>query len=241
MLFHKLNGIENTLIFKNWLEHQERINNKPTEFAEGRLSNTSVDQVRIFTRGNGCVICGGYSNHHATTTLSSERTTQITLSLCDEHILEVKEYETILSFLGSLFYLNIDLPGLKKFDRLPNELIPSISEVISEQINAKLIEKVEEKNGWKLKFQMEDGWYWILRLRSLYDYAYMLFDQDKKQRHRIDSADHHPEVPYGPAHQHYNSTNKKKHRIEPSFTYGIPFFDFPLLIQTREKYETREV
>lgn len=231
-----LDSIEYSAIFNHWKDHKVKINSIPTEFAEGRLSNTTVDKAIIVTKGNGCAVCGKHSNHRATTTLSKYSTVMLNISLCEEHREEASEHPCILTFFGSLFFLNLEIPDLIKLDHIPDELINPISDIIASNLNAQFEAPEKRNRGWHVRFKMQDDWVWLLRLNTLTDYAYMLFNPSNKQVHRIDSADDHPDVPFGPDHQHFNPKTKRE-SIQPSFSYGIPIFDFPLLQKSKRHYE----
>jgi hypothetical protein len=227
-----LDRVEYSEIFKNWKAHQLKVNSVATEFAEGRLSNTTVDQAILVTKGNGCAVCGASAGHHATTTLSEYSTVMLSISLCGTHRLEASEHPCILTFFGTLFFLNLDIPDLIKLDHLPDDLVVPLADIIASNLNAQFDTPEKRMRGWHIRFKMQDGWSWLLRLNTLTDYAYMLFNSTGKQVHRIDSADDHPDVPFGPDHQHFNPKTKRE-SIEPSFSYGIPLLDFPLLEKSR--------
>ncbi|MCV3278395.1 hypothetical protein [Aeromonas hydrophila] len=227
-----LNTVEYREIFKNWKTHQLKVNSVPTEFSEGRLSNTVVSKTILVTKGNGCAVCGASAGHHATTTLSEYSTVMLSMSLCEVHQLEASEHPYILKFFGTLFLLNIDIPDLIKLDHIPDNLIVPLTEIISSKLNAQIDPPEKRERGWHIRFKMQDGWSWLLRLNTLTDYAYMLFNPANRQVHRIDSADDHPNVQFGPDHQHFNPKTKRE-SIEPSFSYGIPLLDFPLLEKSK--------
>ncbi|MFQ1609782.1 hypothetical protein [Aeromonas veronii] len=227
-----LNAVEYREIFKNWKAHQLKVNSVPTEFAEGRLSNTVVDKAILVTKGNGCAVCGASAGHHATTTLSEYSTVMLSMSLCEVHQLEASEHPYILKFFGTLFFLNIDIPDLIKLDHIPDNLVVPLADIIASNLNAQIEPPEKRERGWHIRFKMQDGWSWLLRLNTLTDYAYMLFNPANKQVHRIDSADDHPNIPFGPDHQHFNPKTKRE-SIEPSFSYGIPLLDFPLLEKSK--------
>jgi hypothetical protein len=235
-LINILSGIENQAIYENWKQHQLNINSVPKEFAEGRLTNTTVDKAMLVTKGNGCAVCGDKATHRATTTLSEFSTVMLSISLCKDHEAEAIKHPCILTFFGTLFFLNISIPDLVKLDHIPVELLTAIVKLIASNLNAEYSELEKRKGGWHVKFVMDDQFYWVLRLNTLMDYAYMLFSPEKKQLHRIDSANHHQTIPFGPDHQHFNS-NTKKESITPSFSYGIPLFDLPLLEKSKLYYK----
>jgi hypothetical protein len=100
-----LDRVEYSEIFKNWKAHQLKVNSVATEFAEGRLSNTTVDQAILVTKGNGCAVCGASAGHHATTTLSEYSTVMLSISLCGTHRLEASEHPCILTFFWHSIFL----------------------------------------------------------------------------------------------------------------------------------------
>lgn len=220
---------EAKFIFNAWKTYQLKVNEIPTKLADGRLDNTSVKQVMIVSKGNGCAVCGDYATHRAATTIGNDHSAvMVNISLCKQHEYDANEHQCVLAFFGTLFFLKLEIPELIKLDHIPDELIEPIFSIIGSHLNATYTAPKKGNNGWESRFVMDDGWYWLLRLNNLKSYAYMLFNDSQKQLHRIDSAPDHPDVSFGPDHQHIQPT-KKKHKIEPSFTYGIPLFDFPLL------------
>ncbi|UDL05988.1 hypothetical protein J2887_04270 [Marinobacter sp. CA1] len=232
-LLDVLSSIEYVSIFKHWKDHRLEVNSVPTEFAEGRLSNTTVDKAMLVTKGSGCAVCGKSAGSRATTTLSELSTVMLSISLCDIHQIEAREHPCVLKFFGTLFFLDLDIPDLIKLDHIPDGLIVPMANVIASNLEAEFDEPQKRKRGWNIRFSMQDGWSWLLRLNTLTDYAYMLFNPSNKQVHRIDSADDHPDVAFGPDHQHFNPKTKRE-SIEPSFSYGIPLFDFPLLENSKQ-------
>lgn len=230
-----INTIESSTVFSHWKKHKLEVNALSTKFAQGRLDNTAVDRVWIVSKGDGCAICGAKATHQARTTLSEIGTLLLTINLCEKDSIEAQKHPCVLVFFGTLFTLQLDVGDLIKLDYIPEELIGPICELISSHINAEFSKPTKRDNGWHIRFEMKDKWVWVLRLNKLTDYAYILLAPDGKEMHKIDSADHHKEVPFGPDHQHFYSKRKKK-RIEPSFSYGIPMLDFPLLIKSREFY-----
>lgn len=236
VLLSILDSVENTVLFDNWKNHQLSVYKTPTEFAEGRLANTTVGKVMLVAKGNGCAVCGDFADHHATTSIGGESTVMLSISLCETHRNDSMKHPCVLTFFGTLFYLKLEIPNIVKSDRIPDELVRSICEVIASKLSADYECPEKREGGWHVRFVMNDGWSWLLRLNTLTDYAYMLFDSSKKQRHRIDSAADHPDVPFGPDHQHFNPKTKRE-KIESSFSYGMPIFDFPLLKSSRAKHE----
>ncbi|MDG6882552.1 Uncharacterised protein [Phocoenobacter uteri] len=237
-LFSILDSIEYVAIFNNWKSHNLKINRPLTELASGRISNTTVDRVNVVSKRNGCAVCGNSAGYYMATTLNAHdiaNTVMLSILLCKTHYQEARESPCILQFFASLFYLNLDIPALMKLDYIPDNLIVPLAEIIASNLNATFSKPEKKKRGWHIWFKMEDDWEWLLRLNKLTDYAYILFDPSRKQAHRIDSANDHPDVPFGPDHQHFNPKTKGE-SIEPSFSYGIPILDFPLLKKIKNYY-----
>ncbi|EGR0680144.1 hypothetical protein EX465_18715 [Vibrio cholerae] len=236
-LFSLLDSQEKNYVFRAWKEHQLQVLEQPSKLAEGRLENTNVEQVIIASKGNGCAVCGNTATHRAATTMGDSSSVMIEILLCKTHEYDANKNACVLSFFGTLFFLNIDIPDLIMLDHVPDELIEPIFSIISLNLDASFTPPKKGNNGWESRFVMKDGWFWLLRLNNLKSYAYMLFNKSGEQVHRIDSAPDHPDVPFGPAHQHI-FPNKNNHKVEPSFTYGIPIFDFPLLHKTKKMHQT---
>lgn len=222
--------------YEEWVAHQTQALALPTQLAEGRIANTTVERSIVISRGEGCAFCGQSAQGYVGTTICDGRLF-IQLPACPQHVVESKEAPTVLSLIAELLYAQIDLPVLWKLDHIPNEYIPSIVSFLATRLGERATEPEERKNGWHATIIRASGWSWILRLRALNDYAYMLMDPKGNQRHRIDSADDHPEVPFGPSHQHL-APGSKKDQVAPSFTYGIPIFDVVSMNRIAEQYES---
>jgi hypothetical protein len=235
-LFSLIDSQETSFVFNAWKSHQLKVLDIPTQLAEGRLANTSVEKVIVASKGNGCAICGEKATHRAATTMGDESVVMIEISLCEAHGYDANEHPCVLAFFGTLFFLNLEIPDLLMLDHIPDDLIEPIFSIISSNLDATFTPPKKGNNGWETRFVMKDGWCWLFRLKNLKSYAYMLFNDANKQVHRIDSAPDHPDVPFGPDHQHINPI-KKNHQIEPSFTYGIPLFDFPLLRKSKNMHQ----
>jgi len=221
--------------YLNWVAHQNKVYAEPTVLAEGRLANTAVEKAMIFSRGDGCVFCGLPAPAYAGTTICDGKLF-LQLPVCKTHLEYAQGAPTILSVLAELLYAEIDLPLLQKYDHIPDEFISPIINFLAGKMAATASQPEKRKNGWYSVLTRPSGWSWSVRLRALNDYAYMLLDSQKKERHRIDSAPDHPDVPYGPSHQH-SRPNSKKDQVSPSFTYGVPLFDVKLLNEIVSRYE----
>ncbi|SEE20890.1 hypothetical protein [Pseudomonas kilonensis] len=224
-------------IFDNWYKHKQQITDLPVEFISGRLSNTSVEKAFLFTKGDGCVVCGGKASCYAATTIGAySGAIMIQLPVCPEHLAAAKSHPSAFSFLASLFNLSWDWPSVERLEALPDELIPVIHSLAAEELGGKVVSAEKRKKGWHLRVALPSGWHWLLRIKSLADYAYMLFEPGKKDHcYRADSAPHHPEVPFFPMHEH-SRPDKSKDKVTPSFLYGHPLLDIKRLKSAGHHY-----
>jgi len=237
-LLHSLRSSDRPDAYTTWVSHQQKVQALPTELAEGRLANTTVEKAMIYSRGDGCVFCGKDAPSYAGTTICDGKLF-LQLPVCKTHLEHTKTAPTILSLLAELLHAAIDLPLLQKFDHIPDEYIAPVIEFLAQKLMAEASPSEKRRNGWHSVLTRQSGWSWVVRLKALDDYAYMLLDPNNKERHRIDSAPDHPDVPFGPSHQH-SRPNSKKDNVSPSFTYGVPLFDVVLLNNIASKYEQGE-
>ncbi|NTX31232.1 hypothetical protein HT746_29615 [Burkholderia pyrrocinia] len=222
---------ENTIrIFRDWRDEQARRYAAATQMAEGRISNTSVERAVIIGSGKGCLVCGAPATRYAHSTVGSGSAVMFMLQLCAQHLEEVQTHPSVLSFMNAVFSMGLDLSNLIKTNSIPKELIDSLAEYMRANLGATSVVRDDRDNGTHLAFTYPSGWQWKLRLRTFTDYAYVLTDPSEVHKAKVDSAAHHPDVPFGPDHWHVNATKKvKRDTILPSFTYGLPLFDFTLL------------
>jgi hypothetical protein len=213
-----------------------------TTLAEGRFKNTVVGQSLIFfASGHGCIVCGAPATAHASTTLglAGADATFIQLPLCGDHLEAARAEPSVLAFLAKIFAMSFDLPGLIRSDSIPDEIIPVIHQIVASELGGTVGSVENRDNGWNLEIQLAAGWHWIIRVKSLVDYAYMLFNpSEKKAVHRADSAPHHPELPFFPHHEH-SKPDRKSDIHSPSFLYGIPLFDLKRLRDISDQYGAR--
>lgn len=223
--------------FRNWRDEQSRIYAAATKMAEGRISNTSVQRAVILGSGKGCIVCGAPATRYAHSTVGSDTAVMFMLQLCAPHLEEVQSHPSVLAFMNTVFSMGMDLSSLIRSNSIPKELIDPLAEYMRANLGATSVERDDRDNGIHLSFTYPSTWRWTLRLQSFTDYAYVLMDPSENHRAKIDSASHHPDVPFGPDHWHVNATKKvKRDTILPSFTYGLPLFDFGLLDRiAREK------
>ena len=230
-LYEILDSPDARLVFSSWCAHKDEVNNLPTVFVKGRLQNTNVGKALIFTKGDGCAVCGQRATCRAATTFGHFRSaTHVYLAVCAVHIEDAKSFPSIFGFLASLFILSIDWKNLQKTPSIPDELISFIHAAVAADLQGEVASAEKRKNGWHLTIRLPTGWRWVLRLRSFTDYAYLLFDPNQKDEiYKADSAPHHPEVPFFPMHQHSRPGSKKEDELTPSFLYGHPLLDLKRL------------
>ncbi|MFJ2994940.1 hypothetical protein [Pandoraea sp. NPDC087047] len=216
--------------FRQWRDEQTRRYAAHTKMAEGRISNTSVEKTYIIGSGEGCLVCGKPATRYAHSTVGSNAAVMFMLQLCAQHQEEVQAHPSVLAFMNIVFSMGLDLSNLVKATSIPKELIDPLAEYLRASLGATTVARDDRENGVHLTFAYPSGWQWKLRLQSFTDYAYVLMDPSGEHRAKVDSAAHHPDVPFGPDHWHVNATKKvKRDTILPSFTYGLPLFDFTLL------------
>lgn len=229
-LYAMLDTLGAKVVFNAWVDHKTRVTDLPTELVTGRLGNTSVEKAMIFSKGEGCVVCGAVAKCYAATTLgTSDAAVMIQMPVCAEHLEAAKAHPTIFSFLGSLFQLSLDWPELVKHDAIPDGLIPTVHALVATELGGQIGSAEKRRRGWHLWLLLPSGWRWLLRLNSLNDYAYMLFEPGRRpERYRADSAPDHADVPFFPMHQHSHPDNDADN-VTPSFLYGHPLFDLKRL------------
>ncbi|MGY1449740.1 toxin-antitoxin system TumE family protein [Pseudomonas chlororaphis] len=236
-LYEILDTPTNRHIFDSWYKDKQQVMDLPVELVSGRLKNTGVEKAFIFAKGNGCVVCGEKASCFAATTVGRDLVAvMIQLPVCSEHLADAKSHPSAFSFLASLFNLSWDWPAVQRLEAIPDELIPVIHSLAAEELGGEVTPATKRENGWQLRVSLPSGWYWLLRINSLSDYAYMLFEPgQKKHCYRADSAPHHPEIPFFPMHEH-SRPDKAKDEVSPSFLYGHPLLDIKRLKSAGHHY-----
>lgn len=227
-----LNAPSSRMLFKAWITHLEQVTSIPTIFLDGRLQNTSVEKGVVFSKGDGCVVCGNMAQCYAATTIgSSDAALILHHPVCKEHLETARKHPTILAFTASLFNLTFDELPVEKQYRIPDDVIAFVHQAVADGLRASVGNCVKRERGWNLQLRLDSGWSWLLRINTFNDYAYMLFaPNEKKEKFRADSAPDHPDLPFFPHHEHDNP-QKKGHLKKPSFLYGHPLFDLKRLLK----------
>jgi hypothetical protein len=241
-LYAKLDTPASRVVFDSWHYWSSQSTEATTTLAEGRFKNTVVSQSLIFfASGRGCIVCAAPATAHASTTLglAGADATLIQLPLCGDHLEAARAGPSVLAFLAKIFSMSFDLPGLIRSDSIPDEIIPVIHQIVASELGGTVASVEKRDNGWNLEIELAAGWHWIIRVKSLVDYAYMLFNpSEKKAVYRADSAPHHPELPFFPHHEH-SKPDRKNDIHSPSFLYGIPLFDLKRLRDISDHYGAR--
>ncbi|WP_043351072.1 hypothetical protein [Cupriavidus basilensis] len=228
-------------VFDAWHHWTSRSTQKASQLAEGRFKNTAVEHSFIVTSGRGCVVCADPAVAHASTTLgfAAADATLIQLPVCADHLETARSEPSVLTFLEKMFSLSFDLPTLIRSESIPDVMIPTVHQIVADELGGTVGSAEKRSRGWLLKVELPSGWHWLLRVNSLMDYAYMLFKPgDTKAAYRADSAPDHPELPFFPDHEHSKPDRKKDVRT-PSFLYGIPLFDLKRLRDMSDQHGAR--
>lgn len=224
-------------VYARWIDQQEEATKLPTEFVTGRLSNTNVTKAFIATRGCGCVVCGLNAACYAATTFGDvRRAVLLQLPVCKEHLTEAKQHPNVFAFFASLFQLDLDIGEIEKLSHIPDESILYLHLYIAEELGGRIGRSQKTARGWELWIELSSGWKWLLRLGSLTDFAYILFEPGVKQaRYRSDSAPDHRNLKFFPVHEH-TSPGRKSDTVKPSFLYGYPLLDVRRFLDVGEEW-----
>ena len=241
-LYAKLDTPASRAVFDSWRQWSGQSTEAETALAEGRYKNTAVDQSFIFfVSGHRCIVCAEAATAYANTTLGlgCAAATLIQLPLCGGHVEAARAEPSVLAFLGKIFSLSFDLPALIRSDSIPDEIIPVIHQIVASELGGTIGSAEKRHNGWNLEIGLATGWHWVIRVKSLMNYAYMLYGpSEKKAVYRADSAPDHPELRFFPDHEHSKPDRKSDVR-SPSFLYGIPLFDLKRLRDISDQYGAR--
>ncbi|MCH5509125.1 toxin-antitoxin system TumE family protein [Pseudomonas fragariae (ex Marin et al. 2024)] len=213
-----------------WHAWMTQTTQEPTALAEGRFENTSVTHSMIFSGIGSCLACKAPPIASARTTLgTTDRGLLIQLPLCAAHLESARQQPSVLRFFEILFSVSLNIPDVERAEAIPDELIPPIHTLVAEGLDGEVGKVEKRRRGWQLTIQLTEGWCWLLRLNTLMDYAYMLYQPGiSKEVYRADSAPHHPDLAFFPDHEH-SRPYKKSDTTAPSFLYGNPIFDLKRL------------
>lgn len=217
-------------VHQAWNDQKTRATDLPTEFVNGRLASTTVGRTVIFSRGEGCVVCGSQASCYAATTMGEiQAPLLIHLPMCPDHLADAKAHPTIFQFLVELLHQSVDLPNVTMLPSIPDELVGEVHRLAALGLGAEVGDAKKESRGWELSMSLASGWRWLLRINSFTDYCYLLFEPNqKKPAYKADSAPHHHELKFFPDHEH-SRPDRKSDQVAPSFLYGHPLLDIKRL------------
>ncbi|QQK00226.1 hypothetical protein JG536_18180 [Burkholderia ambifaria] len=209
-----------------------------TLIAEGRVENTTVEQVIVLARkGAGCVLCGTPATGYVGSTVGYPASILYIANTCHEHQEVAKRSPTMLHFIMELFAIGLDLGRLLKTPAIPPEAMTLLETTLSNELEAVLVNKTAKGDQTTPTFRRHSGFKIILRLKTLMNYGYMIDTPDGIPYRRIDAAPDHPDIPFFPDHIHL-APKKDNADVVSSFTYGFPLLDLPVikrLLQEGEK------
>jgi len=217
-------------VHQAWNDQKARAMDLPTEFVNGRLTNTTVDRAVILSRGDGCVVCGSKASCYAATTMGDiQAPVLIHLPMCPDHLADAKAHPTIFQFLVELLQQSVELPDVTMLPSIPDDLVGVVHRLAALALGAEVGDVKRGRRGWELSMPLASGWRWLLRINSFTDYCYLLFEPNKKKpAYKADSAPHHHELKFFPDHEH-SQPDRKSDRVAPSFLYGHPLLDIKRL------------
>ena len=206
--------------------------------ADGRLKNTAVKKTFVLYRATGgCVICGTGATGNVSSTTYEPACALYIAHTCKEHQELASKFPSVLHFVHSLLQLQLDLGTVFKSNSVPESLIEPLCEIIAHEIECTPLPPARKGDQFTLTFTRKSGFRLLLRLRTLLNYAYLIFSPDGTQLKRIDSAPDHPHLPCFPDHLHLAPIEDNANVVS-SFTYGFPLLDLPLIARLLSEAET---
>tara|TARA_A100000171_G_C2138699_1_gene152692 strand:+ start:2459 stop:3499 length:1041 start_codon:yes stop_codon:yes gene_type:complete len=224
----KENGYKQRI--KEYKDRTEKENKYYGDFVKGRINSTSVDQG-FYLKTKNCIVCGEETSTLASGTMAHKVSgVMIGFHLCENHFTEAQASDSFLSYLYAKWNLNLSVTtrSLSTEENIFYTLLILENELECEVfgINGNTITAVRKTSAFKV----------ILRLDSITDYGYMIFNKEGKQLARFDTANHH-DVEYGPDHVHPDLSQKK---VESSFTTGLPELDYKSILRVIEYFENHK-
>lgn len=212
-----------------WVDELRRALAPTTLVAEGRIQNTTIEQVRVLYRQRaGCVLCGDTARGYVGSTIGWPSSILFIANTCKAHQAIAKNHPTVLHFIFQLFQLNLDLGTIQKSHSIPDCVIPFLRDLVGHELDASPVGTATKNGQTTLTFERKSGFRVILRLRTLMNYAYMLDAPDGEPFRRIDAAPDHTDIPFFPDHLHL-APKTDNSNVVSSFTYGFPLLDLPLV------------
>lgn len=194
---------------------------------DGRINSTTINQG-IYIKTKGCVVCGEITDKLINCNLANEDDgLMIGYHLCKDHYAESLKYDSSMDYYCEKF----NVPKLYKTDSLTqDDIIFSSILILKCKLECK-IDKVEKNTI--TAFRIISGYKLVLRLDSVSNYGYMIFNSEHQQLARFDSANHH-DIYYGPDHLHPDIKTKE---VISSFLTGSPAIDYNSILQIIKEYE----
>lgn len=204
----------------SYLAKFENNNGQFSEILDGRIKSTFIEKGMILS-SEGCLVCKGEAGL-LLSSVGAEQGLLIGFYLCPDHFVECQQSDTwYFEYIASIFNVSTDW---KTFKPDSSFLMVSAKTVLINILGC----TVEKVHGDTVTARRPSGLVIRMRVSSLADYAYMIFDETgKKQLRRIDSADHH-DLRCFPDHLHPSPETDSKN-VEESFTYGFPSADIKIL------------
>lgn len=205
---------------KRITKYQTTFDEKTKDFKrlhKGRQKNTTVDKS-IYLHSDTCLACRKNTAVCLnTSTFGYNSGTMLGINLCETCLREASNASSLIEYITS----KLDIQSPVKTSAISKyEILKFGINILKEKLNCQEIQINKEKST--ITGRRKSGTKIILRLTSIHDYAYMVFDSNNKQIGRFDSANHH-NVDFGPSHFHYDLPNNNK--VEPSYMTGVPLFD----------------
>jgi len=216
--------------FQRTTKYLDELSSRHAEFRsilDGRVKSTFVERGFIFS-SRGCLHCGNDAGL-LLTTVGADEGILVGFYLCPDHFMQaIQEKDGFLQYLCTS--LGHPLP-IRTFNLPPEFCVSAAADMLRSQLGCSIL-KIDGDTVTALRPSEVKL---VMRVTSLTDYAYMIFDPSGIEKKRIDSAPHHA-VAFGPDHIHVDPTNKKA-EILPSFTYGFAPADMKIVRDLIEDLE----
>lgn len=239
-LYYKYRDFELIEKYINWEKKLKQQLSSIVNMANGRIDNTSIEQIIVLHRQpSGCIVCGQKATGYISTILMNHQAIFIIASTCTEHQELAKKNPCFLHFLSNLFKIGIDLSSIKMNEKVDKNVIRLILDEIIRELNCNLLKNkyIESKDEFVLTFERKSGVRIILRLHTFMDYGYMINKPNGEHFQRIDSAPDHKEIEFFPDHLHRTIRKGEKPNVESSYTFGLPILDLPAITKMVLKLE----
>lgn len=227
----KIDEKEYIRLYQNWQLKKDEDTSFFSSLFAGRERNTIVNQA-VWLNSEECLICKSTAELIATTSIFQESGMLIGAKFCELHYKELSQADGLMPYLKNKFkvpsHILIDSPLASLDDIFIYNCI-----AMQEQLGCYL----ERNQGRVITGIRPSGVRVICRLDALDDYAYNINLPNGQRFSRIDSSNHHS-IAFAPDHIHRRLTHSQKNKVESSFTYGLPFADYKIILELVEAAET---